>query len=170
MAPLRQKLSSGRASLLAVIREDVLAVQPFNWGASVTWEFKWEKSRPFSSSQCWCLGMTGGTREERGSEDGGRHKGNRLQQRAGRRKNIVYFLVVLIFWDLRNSFKTPWATERDDDWFGQKKVPGILTLHDLFFASGREEIGVCTVNFITSNLEVSVSVFWQHLTVVLWEL
>lgn len=128
VAPLRQKLSSGGASVLPVIREDILAVQPFNWGASVMWEFKWKESSPFSSSQCWCLGMIGGTREERwSSEDGGRCKVNRLQQRAGRRKNIVYFLVLLLFWDLGNGFKPRWATERDDDWFGHKKVPGLLT-------------------------------------------
>lgn len=54
----------------------------------------------------------------------------------------------------------PMATERDDDWFGWKKVTGILTLHDLFFASDGEEIGVSTVNFfsLTSNLEASASV------------
>lgn len=165
MSPLRQKLSSGRASLLPVIREDDLAVQPQLHGNL--------SGRNAVSSPAHSLGMVGGTGEQRSnSEDGGRHKCNRLQQRSRKRKNVVYSSVMLIFWDLGNSFKTPWATERRDDWFGRKKVPGILTLHVLFFASCGEEICVSAVNFIslTSDLEASVSVTWQQLTMVLWEL
>lgn len=147
MLPLIQKLSSGGACLLPVTTEDVLVVQPSNWGAPVTLEINWDESSNF----CWCLGVTGGMREERrNTETGGSHKDIKLQQGAGWRENIVYFLVALLFWDLRNSFKTPWATERDDNCsYTSEKVSGLLPLQNLLLSSDSEELEVCAVNFIS---------------------
>lgn len=65
VVPLRQKLSCTRPSLLPVTTEDALIVLPSNWEATRMVKVKQDKSRHFLSSQCCCLGVTGGTRKRK---------------------------------------------------------------------------------------------------------